>query len=221
MPEELEETLEDPKSEAERKIQESLEDLKTRVSETRDLTKILADPAIQAVLDARGRGIEVSVVPKTEKEPEEEPEPDFDEMDNKALSLYITKKIFHAVPKALRAAMEPVMLEMESLKGYVTSQEDAQVSTQVETARKKYTDFNDYRSDMVSLSKINRDLNVEELYLIAKRRKGASLSVNPASEKPTGAAARARSTKPEVMKPGRAGFDEKLRAVLEGLDFKE
>ena len=210
-----------PKAGMESKIHASREDLKAKVERTGDITRILADPAVQAVLDARGRGIEVSVVPKTEKESQEEPEPDFDEMDNRALSQYLTKKVFRAVPQALRAAMEPVMLELQNLKRYVESQEDASVNTQVKETQKRYADFNDYRAEMLKLSKENQGLDVEELYLLAKRRKGASLTVNTESEKPTGSASRSKPQKTPEMKSGKSGFDEKLKAVLEGLDFEE
>jgi len=201
-------------------MKKTLEGISGKVKSQEDLVKLLSDPAVREVLAAREVGLDVTVASKKPGEtPELETEPpDLAQLDNRGLVEYMAKSVF---PSALKIALKPVMESLAGVRGYVDSQEDATVLKQVDEARKKFPDFNDYKPDILEISRANSGLSVEELYYIARRRKGGNLQVNPSSEKPSSPGGKPAQIKKVPMKPGRAGFEEKLAAALEGLTIEE
>lgn len=205
--------------EKEAKMQKTLEGISGKVKSQDDLVRLLSDPAVREVLAAREVGLDVTVASKKPGEsPDLEEPPDLEQLDNRGLVEYLGKTVF---PQALKSALKPVMESLAGVRGYIDGQEDRTVLAQVEEAKKKFTDFNDYRNDILEISRSNSGLSVEELYYIARRRKGGKLEVNPASEKPSSPGGKPAQIKKVPMKPGRAGFDEKLRAALEGISIEE
>jgi len=205
--------------EKEAQMQKTLEGITGKVKSQEDLVKLLSDPAVREVLAAREIGLDVMVTSKKKGDPPEpdvEP-PDLEQLNNRGLIEYMAKSVF---PSALKIALKPVMESLAGVRGYVDSQEDATVLKQVEEARKAFPDFNDYKADILEISRANSGLSVQELYYIARRRKGGKLEVNPSSEKPSSPGGRPAQIKKVPMKPGRAGFDAKLAEALEGLEVE-
>jgi hypothetical protein len=204
------------KSDKESKIQEQLEGISKKLDESSSLQQLLADPAVQAVLEARKRGTEIKVE-EVRKEDEDEDEddkvrPDLNEMSNVEVVTHMATKVF---PKALKKIMKPMEDRLAQLEGVIEGQSKDTVEKQVAEARTKHEDFNDYTKSISEIFKANPDLTIEESYVIAKNRvlAGAPPKKKVSTEKPTGTAGKPGVTKQEPIR-GRAGLESAIRDAM-------
>jgi hypothetical protein len=193
------------------------------------LAKILADPQVREVLEARTAGRKIKVVGE-EAEPAdmvEVPESkDLEAMTNAELVRHILGQVTHAVAGVVDKKIGSLSTDLDSVKGFVRTSQTTDVSKQIQSARDRWEDFDDQREKMLELSGANPGLGVEDLYVLAKARKGELPMVRrvagdgtPSSEKPTHTGA--RPTKRKVpLPPGRQGFDQLLSEALGKLDLE-
>jgi hypothetical protein len=124
------------------------------------------------------------------------------------------------VNSQIQKALEPVVSQLSQVGQVMQSQKAKEVATEVDQVRQKYEDFDDFKPDMLKLNQSNPDLSVEELYLIAKRRKGGpSVNSRTQTERPT-TVTRTRvagKPKPGVGVTGRNAFNSLLADALERL----
>jgi len=218
-PNEEVEIEEEDGGEKETAIQKTLQDLTSKVgTQTQVVAKILEDPGVRAVLAARERGLEVRVETGTKDDEPDPEEVDLDQLDNPALVKHLAEKV---LPGVLKKALRPLTDEILSLRAIREQEAEATLDQQVAEAKKAFPDFKDYHRDMLMVAKDNPSLSVKELYFIAKSRKGAGLTVNPGSERPTTATGKTRGKPPPKMAPGKAGFEARLANALSGLEIEE
>lgn len=214
-------------------IAKRLEELEAKSGQNEWIAKIVADPDVRQILEARQRGEQVTVqVGEPEQKqtatPEVEDPEDFDMLDNRELADYTMKKTTSAVSslveQKLNEALEKVMDKVQRLEGYVQTNETQTIRQQVSKLREKYSDFDDYRDVMVQINRENPSLSPEELYFVAKKRSGHFEEPGPkaSSEKPTNTSSRpSKPQREQPLPPGRGGFDEMLGEALEELDVSK
>jgi len=217
----------------EEQIAQRLSQVETKVSETQALAKILADPEVRQVLEAKQRGEKVSLVVGDAEPPPKPVVPlddiedttDYDSLSNKDLAAHINKKMIKTIEAVVARSLDPVFNAVKNLGGLVQNNEAREVSQQIDRVKKKYPDFDNFIPDMQQLNKQNPGLSVEELYMISKIRKRPIEDVKPANvatEKPTTTSFRAKdSTKTKPIPPGNVGFSSILSEALNRLEIPE
>lgn len=186
--------------------------------------QILADPNVQAVIKARreGKSVKVSYEEETSTDNAEQPEEDLVEgLDEKDPSREVLKR----VNKLLTRKVDKLVEELdERLKGVESVSQEVtrrDVRDQVEAAKKRFKDLDQYRDKMVELSEKHEGLGVEELYLLAKHKSGKLRLAEQAtfSEKPSAMPVRGnpgqRRGEVKVRPRGRAGFTQMLSESLD------
>ncbi len=196
-------------------------DLKDRVTDleaNQGLLQLLSDPQIAAVIEAKkaGKTVKVSteeVVPDPTLDAQvDDITKDLDDDDpNRGLLTSLSKLI----DEKLSAQDERITAVEEHAQGSAQKE----ISTAVAAARSKFKDFDTYKSEIVSLSKANPNLGLEELYMIAKVRSG-DLDITKTethTEKPTVVqpSRRTAATKKENPRRGKKGFTAMLAEALE------
>lgn len=219
-------TEEELKVEAEKKEADmalKLQNLESKVEGTEMLAKILADPDVRALLEAKQKGEKVKVVSAKEKVQAKmtglDNEIDFDALSNKQLADHVLKHVTSNLDTVFAAKLDPINQVIKSLETYVGTTEAKTVAQQIEEVKKKYKDFDTFLPDMQKMNKVNPDLSVEELYLISKRRKTGPSKVE--TERPsTSPAAVPEKKKRDVPLPkGNAGFGQLMSEALAKLEL--
>jgi hypothetical protein len=93
----------------------------------------------------------------------------------------------------------------------------------VKSAREKFQDFEQYREPMREISVQNPGLDVEELYMLAKKRAGA-LDETPSriqSERPSAAPGKPARRAPKTNPHGSSGWNNSIAQALESLNFDD
>lgn len=208
-------------------ILEKLAQLEKKDEDAGTLAKIMSDPDARALLEAKQLGKKVKVVLDEEEEKPvaivEDESVDLESMNNKDLINHILKKVSSSMDSVLTKRISPLSEQLKNISTYIGGVEEKGAKQQVEEARKKYPDFNDFIPEIKELNRQNAGLNVEELYLIAKRRKVGDSKVNPTSEKPTSTSVKApaKVKRDKPLPPGNAGFDQLLMETLEEIEIPE
>lgn len=194
------------------------------------LSAVLADPDVQKVLLAKQAGKKVQVSDLVEQEEEEQAEEEPEEittLDDKDPLKATLRTIDNLIQKRLGKVLESVTglsERIEGVEGVAGSVQRKEVQQQIDAAKKKYQDFDEYKAQMLELTKANPGLGVEDLYLVAKSRAGKLKLDQPSTftEKPQGAR-RGTSVKPktkqEARPKGRQGFSQMLQEALGDLDL--
>jgi len=217
------------KSSLEDEVENRLTKVEEKADEGKAIARLLSDPNVRAVLDARQEGRRVKVVDFEEslkktviEDPDEKV--DLDELTNEEFAKHMTKKLAHVVDTALDAKLKPVMNKVNDALSFAEEGRKTTVKTQIDKAKKKYDDFDDFQEQMVALNGQNPELTVEELYLVAKRREGGSRKAKTASEKPTTTASRVgkKVERDTPLARGRQGFEQLLNEAQDRvqLDIK-
>ena len=188
-----------------------------------EMMSLLANPGVQDVLRAEQAGKKVKVVVE-----EPEPEPRIaDEVTQLTEGLDEddpNRDLMDGLSKLLDTKLGAINERLVAVEGAAKSSARKEVSEQVAATRKKFTDFDEYKGDILELSKQIEGLGVDELYLIAKSRKGNLKIDEPSTftEKPTsqpGAHRRIGVTKPKEPRRGRSGFQDMVAEALADLDL--
>ena len=216
--------LTNEKKEAE--IAAKLTGLEQKVEGTEVLVKLLADPDVRSILEAKQKGEEVKIVLGKAKEIKKAPivvDVDLEALSNKELVRHLLERVTDTIDSSLSSKLEPLSSSIKALESYVGSAEAKTVGGQIDEAKKKYADFDDYLPVMKSLNKSNPELSVEELYLISRKRKGGKGVLEVSSEKPTSTSAKVKAEKirDAPLPRGRAGFDQLLQEALDNLEISE
>lgn len=220
--EKTEEELKEEKEKKEADMTAKLSKMEAKVEDSSVLAKILADPDVRMLLEAKQKGEKVKVVEDKPKKMNYAPPEDYEELSNKQLAEHILKQVGNTLDTSLASKLEPLINSIKNFEGYVGNIEAKTVSQQIDGAKKKFSDFNDYIPEMRELNKLNPSLNVEELYMIAKRRKVGPEAQNTESEKPTSSSTKIAEKQRKIPLPkGRAGFDQLLKESLDGLDLPD
>jgi len=148
---------------------------------------------------------------------------DLEALSNKELVRHLLERVTDTIDSSLSSKLEPLSSSIKALESYVGSAEAKTVGGQIDEAKKKYADFDDYLPVMKSLNKSNPELSVEELYLISRKRKGGKGVLEVSSEKPTSTSAKVKAEKirDAPLPRGRAGFDQLLQEALDNLEISE
>lgn len=180
----------DDTNETETIVQEN-EQLKNRVNaleQSQVLQRLVSDPEIAAVLKAKREGKRVSVTEVVDKPADEVEEvvaaKPGEESDPVTETL---NRISKVIDTKLTKALEPLTDRLSQIEGFAHNVNGERVSAKVQAAAAKFKDLPDFKDSMAELAKDNPNLDVEDLYFVAKSRAGKLKQVEQAtfSEKPT------------------------------------
>lgn len=186
------------------------------------LQAMTADPNIQKILLAHREGRSVEVVETEPKRQETQPEkPDATETLPDG-----DKVVAKTIIQALEAKINPVIDRINTLEQLAQGLQSNTVKAQVTEAQGKYPDFGKHTKEMAQISKENPALSIDDLYVLAKARKGdlKLAKEEPFSERPTETPARPerreRGKDDPAMARGSKGFANHLAEVLDKMTFK-
>jgi hypothetical protein len=207
-----------------------------QVAENRVMTQLLADPNFRAVLEAQRAGKKVKIIPLSEDGSDEQDlvssgnnqaptqtKVDLDSMSNAELTQYIIKNAAKAAPKVEEnPEVRQLKQQVEMLTQHIQSENRKKVDGEVAKVQAKYPDFDNHKQTMLELSQQNPGLQVEELYILAKRRAGEPITAaqEVATERPTSSAARPSNIpKPRGPVVGVGAWNQYLQEVLSKKNF--
>lgn len=213
---------------------------------TQIMNRLMADPEVRAVIQAKQQGQQIKVLPLDEyttlssrksADPADtgnEPGNDGDpfaglEDDQRSLASTISKAVLSNLSKAqeglLKKHLEPVMGITESLRQKAQEQELATQKQQIESARKKYRDFDTLLPSLAELAKKMPELNAEELYILHKHRTGSPVErvTQFESEKGTSQPERPNiaATRKNPLPRGAAGFSQALEEAQSAISERD
>ena len=202
-------------------------ELQTRVASlesSQDLMKLLSDPDVMKVIEAKQGGSKVTVsledLVKSPNVVDQVAELTKD-MDSDDPQRDLLGQLAHLLDERLG----PLADRIDAVENHARNGVKKDINAEVATARTKFSDFDAYKDMMVQLSEELPGLAVQELYVLAKTRKGDLDISNPATfvEKPTQQSSTRRNTpsKPTNPRRGRRGRHEMLSEALERVDFSE
>jgi len=204
---------------------EKLSMLEKKVESTEVVAKMLADPEIRQLLEAKQRGEKVRLsfgeeTPKINFNPMPQ-SVDYDSMSNKELVEHTINQIVSSFDSAFNSRLEPMSKTLKNLESYVGNNEAKTVAQQVEDVRKRYSEFDTYLPVMKKLNQSNPELSVEELYLIGKRRQVGSDVSRVSSERPSSTSTKVADIKKREtpLPAGKAGFDVLMAEALDKLEL--
>jgi hypothetical protein len=204
------------------------------------LHAILSDPDVRAVLQRKANGQQIKFAESVEETTEDDTS---DDLSDDAVN-EILKDLPAEDPqrKALGAAMKSVHdrvnaqlkkklgilddlnARIQQVEGVAGDVQKKEVLQQVEAARSKYQDFNDYGKAILTNAKKHEGLTTEELYILSKFQAGKLNSKNPStfSERPTGQPQRGTdrpTIRKQALPPGKRGFATLLEEAFSRNDF--
>jgi phosphoenolpyruvate carboxylase len=194
-------------------IAQKLAALEKKTNDSATLAKILADPDVRKVLEAKEKGRKISLQDIDEKKVEV---PEFDDEDE------LTSKVLKKVFGLIQTSVKPLEDKLANISSYVENTEGSKIKEEINAVRAKYPDFENYRETMVQLNRQNSGLSVEELYFLAKARKGSGFNVQnqTETERPRKTTAKPSVTNKKAAIPGKRGFDAMLNSALEDFELK-
>jgi len=213
----------------EKKLKTMNDDMNAKIDASAALARLMSDPQVRMVLDAQQKGIAIDIRPKGSEaqvpQPEVETNPiDVESLTQSQLADYIIKTVSKATAKAVETqvskVVEPINNQMSLVRSFVDASQRNGVVQQIEAAKGRYKDFEDYRPAMAKLSGENPALNIDQLYILAKAEvtRGTPARENVDSERPTSISARP-SRRVTPMANGRQGFQQSMSKALEKLDL--
>lgn len=218
-------TTEPTSAEREEALAKRLEEkIDSKMQSDNTLARLIADPDVRKLVEAKNAGKKVSVVegetPPTEPVQKETFETtDLDAMSNTDLANLIVGEVSKTVEGIVDKKLGSFEGKIGSIENFVNEQESNTLRTELVKAREKYKDFEDQNAEMLEIHKSNPGLTVEELYLLAKRRKGEEVSSSPrvSTERPSTAVGRPdkRSDRKTPLPAGRKGMRQLLNERLE------
>lgn len=209
-----------PQVNKEQELEARLRRAEVTASESSTLAQLVADPDIRAVLEARQRNEKIRVIRGEEMQKFETPvakEPeDLDSLSPAKLVEYMLGKMNQIVEEKVTTKMEPVSQRVQMVQAKYDEEIRQAAATQVQQARKKYTDFDVLALDITKLAQESPTLSVDELYTVAKiRRGGMPLSqTEVGSERPSSSSSVRTATRKEPLPRGNRGFSLALGEAL-------
>jgi hypothetical protein len=205
-------------------IEEELTRVRGEVREQGMMAQLLADSDIQQVLAAKQKGQKLKimtgedVVETVEKTPA-----NLSDLSPEQLTEHIVKKAAKVVETSVDAKLNDIKQMLSGLQGFVQQSEGEKVDGLMKKAQEEHRDFDAYRNEMINIAKKHPGHTPEELYALAKLKKGVLFrddsEPDVTSERPSGTQTEQQNGKREKMKPGARGFDDHLMARLEKLTF--
>ncbi len=203
------------------------------IERNQQVLSLLADPAINQVIQARRAGKPVRVIEDTAETPEPEVDP-VDELtsgleadDPSRETLGKIGKVMGAKLSSRDAEIAELKAQVQQLSGVAQEVQRRDVSDQVAKAQSKFKDFAQYKDTMVELSTKHPGLGVEELYLVAKNKAGklklveqATFSEKPTQHPPRSTSSARRGTPTPPPAQGRKGFNDILTRALKDIDLE-
>lgn len=134
--------------------------------------RILADPDIQSVLKAKQSGKAFKIVEDTPEEPvDESPTLTADMKDDDPMKEPLSK-IEQMLRERIDSKFEELTGRLSSVEETATEIKRREVADQIKAARSKFKDFDQYNSEMFEFARANPGLNAEQVYLLARHKKG-------------------------------------------------
>lgn len=212
---------------------ERLNQIAQGVEQNTVLTQLLAIPEIQAVLKARQSGQPVQVL-SGQQQPQttpvvQEAEPDWEKIkeDPKALTDHIISRLSKDVSakqnQQLSDVLKPLVDKIGAIETTLVEHGNKEVVSKIEAVKNKYADFEVMKPLMRELNSRTSGLDAEELYLMAKAKKGEApvLRDSLASERTTNSSAKLPSqTQQRKYSTGRRGFEQALDDALKSQDLE-
>lgn len=203
-------------------------EVKSETSASSQLAKLVSDPDIRALLEAKQAGKKVKItdaeeapkfqIPEDDKAPAEEV--DWEELTRAQLVEHAEKRAMQKAVKILAPLIEKeigsIKETLKPIQDSVTASQRTQVSSAIEDARKKFPDWDKYKEKMLTIhNQVGGTLGPVELYLLAKHQDGSLLrDTGTDSEKPDAFGV------PELKKPsgkyrGHGGIERLLTEAIE------
>ena len=217
---------ETPKSsEVDRKLEE-LTRLGNNLTTNQTLANLMADPDVRAVLSLKeaGKKVKIGEDGGTQESSQSSQKivldrEKLDSMSPSELAQTILDAVGTNVGNIVDSKLKPLSERIEGVTGVLTDKESKSVAEEVKRVRSKYPDFDKYRQSMMEIFNQNQGLEVEELYLLAKRRgrtsEGENTPKGTRSEKPSGSTKPASPKEKEVkILPGQSGWRAAMSAAL-------
>lgn len=193
------------------------------------LNRLLADPDVSAVIRAKNSGKQVKISDaEPEATPEEPEEPaELRELPEDDPQRKLVGTVLKLMDAKLAKVLSPLSEQLANVQNVADAVQRKDVTDAVASARQKYKDFDQFRDQILELSKTHEGLKVEDYYILAKHRAGKLRQVETVtqSEKPSSLPRRVGKpgTAPAAQKrpQGRAGFQEILRDAFGRINFED
>lgn len=222
---------EDPNSEpsgpVNREVLDRLEQYNANNNAAQQLASLAADPQIRRYLEAKQRGEEfdlsgsnkpnVGPSGNSSEDDSDLDNLDIDELSPRQLMDLMSKRVASKFDSQMKATLEPLQSKLQKLESSYQETQQEKISREVEEARKRHQDFDQFKPKMLELNQQNPGLSVEELYVLAKHQSGVNVS-NPSttnSERPTSSVARHKPANARAERPkGRGEFKSALNQTM-------
>jgi len=192
------------------RMNKQIESLKNSIESQANVSELLKIPGVREALDSHQKGEEIEVRPRNDKQDPEVTvdKPSWegktpDEMNGDEFLASIQSKISTEVMEQIRPQMQEVKDSLDSIKSFVSTQKEQEASKTINDAKKKYSDFDEYIGKMGDLYRTNPNLNIDQLYVLAKTEASDDGVLNDqerperiSSERPTSRPSRPRKEKP-------------------------
>lgn len=216
-----------PEPSKEDQIAARLGSIERGMTENAVLGKILADPDLRAVLEAKQAGKKVKVVSGDEGERRKVEEPkDFTELNQKQLAEYVVSKAEEIAEEKTNSRVAELEQQIAALRANAESGLKEKAEAQVAAAKAKYKDFDLLLEDIKKINAQTPGLSVDDMYVLAKHRKGGSVTLpnrtETESERPTPSGMRGgRAKEKRTVPAGPRGFSQLLAQSLEKLKIPD
>lgn len=220
------ENLEDGGEKGKKEKEDQIAEVLSRVTSLSDnnaaIAKLAADPAIRQILDAHEKGESVTVIVGDVKEKPKEKElsdVELETLGNADFEKHLLGKITDVVGSMIDQKMESLKEKVGQVSSYVESTEKQAAEVEIKRLQVKYSDFEGLRPLMAQMSRQNPGLEIEEIYLLARRRQRGPVVEKVETERPSSTSARPpRKNRETPLAPGRKGFKQLLGEALDGLN---
>lgn len=198
-----------------------------RIEQNQSVMQILSDPEIKAVIEAKRAGKKVTVTSEEDAEPDPEPlDLGVSDLEDDDPAKDMVTKLADQVGAVLDKRLSPLGTRLEALENLAAILQQEKISDQVAKAKETHKDLDKYRPEMVQLLeelKKTGNLPIEELYLLAKNRKGDLNVEDPStfSERPSNQPSRGPRKKrgAERVGSGRASWNDAMAKALDTVDL--
>lgn len=212
---------------AEQTVEERLKEIEAQNKDKGDAQKnlnlLLADKDIQRLITLKQQGKVVSI--EEDKGPDNPPaeEEDLDDGldDEERVTLKKEQKVDERLARIVKEDLGPLIERIVGLEGLAQKVEASDVAEDVEAARKKFSDFDDFAQPILELHKKMPGASVEQLYVMAKVEGNSPIEPQRGleSEPPSSTTPRAFLEPRKTPLPqGKAGVRQLLREGRERRD---
>ena len=191
------------------RLESKIDGLNNKIDANVTLTRLLADPDVRAVLEAKKNSKKDNREQGTE---EEETQEDYDKMSNKDLVQSIVKKFGTVLQGVVEEKLAPLSQKLSAVEGSIGNDQQEKAKKAVLKARRRFSDFDRFVPEMKEILKDNPGLSVNELYYLSKLRKSGD-DRRAESERPKNHISRGKKQKVDYT--GNSGFSNLVDAALD------